>query len=353
MSKFLFNKTLIIGLGLIGGSFAKSLVHHKISPEIFAYDLDLEAIDLAKNDQVIVAGLDNLALFEDRFDLIVIASPLSTYEEIFSEISAVISPHTIIIDLGSLKNFIGEILPKNLSKNFVSCHPIAGSEKTGFENSYAELFQNKKFIICPQNSDQNSVEKITEIVKKIGANVDFIDSKTHDEIYALVSHLPQFLSFLTKEFSPKNIQHEFFKKVFRLDDSDPEIWSDIFELNAENLEKFYIKFFDNLAAFFRNKSAETWQKKLENVVAKNGCNKTLNEIENKFFEENFAAIFFRAAVAANYLEISEIKTLQNYAGSGFYDFTSIMAVLNYDPEKIKNLIIKNQSKILKFFTSIS
>ena len=340
MSHILFEKTLIVGLGLIGGSFAKALHQHKISKEIFAFDLDAEAIDLAKNDGIIDGGADNLGLLDKKFDFIVIATPLSVYEEIFDEISNYISPKTIIIDLGSLKNFIAEILPKNLEKNFIGCHPIAGSEKIGFENSDAKLFLNKKFIICKDTKNDSAViKKVEDLVKIIGCNIDFLDAKKHDEIYALVSHLPQFLSFLTKEFSPKNIKDEFLKTAFRLDDSDPEIWADILELNEENMEEFYVKFFDNLE---NNINVTPSSEKAEFSVT---------DIE--FFETNFAAIFFRALVVKSYLEIPEIKTLKTYAGSGFRDFTSIINILNYEPEKLKNLIQKNQRKITKIFDSLS
>ena len=357
MSKILFPKTLIIGLGLIGGSFAKSLRHHKISEKIFAFDLDLESIDLAKNDGVIDGGADNFVMLEENFDLVVIATPLSAYEEIFAEILNHISPKTIVIDLGSLKNFINEILPKNLEKNFIGCHPIAGSEKNGFENSDAELFLGKKFVICPTaKNDLDAVKKIENLAKQIGCNVESIDAKKHDEIYALVSHLPQFLSFLTKEFSPKNIKDDFFKTAFRLDDSDPEIWSDIFELNDENLERFYVEFFDDL------------EKEIQMLKATSDVTLSLSKgdssprpespfdklrVTEEFFEENFAAIFTRAIIVKTYLNLPQIKTFQNYAGSGFRDFTSIIGVLKYDQEKLTSLIQKNHKKILKIFNSLS
>jgi prephenate dehydrogenase len=353
LSKILFPKTLIIGLGLIGGSFAKSLRHHKISEKIFAFDLDLESIDLAKNDGVIDGGADNFVMLEENFDLVVIATPLSAYEEIFAEILNHISPKTIVIDLGSLKNFINEILPKNLEKNFIGCHPIAGSEKNGFENSEAELFAGKKFVICPTTkNDLDAVKKIENLAKQIGCNVESIDAKKHDEIYALVSHLPQFLSFLTKEFSPKNIKDDFFKAAFRLDDSDPEIWSDIFELNDENLERFYVEFFDDLEKEIAliKVSAET--PKGDSWHGLESCFDELS-MTSSFFEENFAAIFTRAIIVKTYLNLPQIKTFQNYAGSGFRDFTSIIKILKRDQDKLTDLIQKNHKKILKIFNSLS
>lgn len=368
MSKIFFKKTLIIGLGLIGGSFAKALRHHKISTEIFAFDLDLESIDLAKNDGVIEGGADNFVLLEQDFDLIVIATPLSTYEEIFAEISGSVSQKTIIIDLGSLKNFISEILPKNLQKNFVACHPIAGSEKNGFENSDGALFCGKKFVICPTiKNDLEAVKKVESLTKIIGCDVELIDAKKHDEIYALVSHLPQFLSFLTKEFSPKNIRDDFFKTAFRLDNSDPEIWSDIFELNDENLEKFYVEFFENSEKEIKLiKIASTPSDFVEILKriqddAEDGkrSSSTFHNPElvsgslSQTFEENFAAIFTRAIFVKTYLNLPKIKTYKPYAGNGFRDFTSIISILNYSPEKLATLVQKNHKKILKIFNSLS
>ncbi|MDX2083147.1 MAG: prephenate dehydrogenase/arogenate dehydrogenase family protein [Rickettsiales bacterium] len=409
-----FNKILIIGFGLIGGSFAKALRAQNLDWQIDAYDINQLALKQALESKII----DHIITLESKkiseFDFIIIAAPLSTYQKIFSVIKNNINPKTIIIDLGSLKNFISEILPKNLSANFVACHPIAGSEKNGFENSFAELFRDKKFIICKsQNNSEIQLKKVENLAKIIGCNVEFIDSKAHDEVYALVSHLPQFLSFLTAEFSPKKIADEFFEKVFRLDNSDPEIWSDIFALNCENLEKFYLEFFDNLeknielcVARPRHEDGVTKseskiksqqhedgvtksESKIKSQQHEDGVTKSESKIKSqqhedgvtsehsslqnnllttladlsprrmtgsidqKFFEENFATIFFRALIVVSYLQIPQIKTFQKHAGSGFADFTSIVAIFNYEPEKLANLIKKNQQKILKLFDAIS
>lgn len=341
MSEKIFNKSLIIGLGLIGGSFAKALRKNDVSAKIYAFDQDPDSLEKAIKSGVI----DDFIMLDEKisdFDFIVLATPLSAYKKIFETIDGKISPQAIIIDLGSLKNPVLKIVPKNLRPNFIACHPIAGSEKTGFENSDAELFLGKKFIICPENSDQNALKKVEEVVKKIGANFEVLEAKKHDEIYGLVSHLPQFISFLTKDLSPKKITDDFFKTAFRLDNSDAEIWGDIFKLNDENLEKFYLEFFDHLEVAVKNP---------QNL--KNTTETTLKEFDEKFFEENFAAIFFRAIIVASYLQISEIKNFQNYAGSGFRDFTSIAAILNYEPEKLEKLIQKNRSQILKNFNSLS
>lgn len=355
MTKNTFSKTFIIGLGFIGGSFAKAIHKAKICPNIVAYDPDIETIDLAKNDGVISSGSDNLEILADEmndFDLIVIATPLAAYEEILILLSESISAKTLIVDLGSLKGFIGTVLPKNITKNFIACHPIAGSEKNGFENSTAELFLEKKFIICKNfENEMDSIQKIEHLAQEIGCNVEFLKHKKHDEIYALVSHLPQFLSFMTKEFSPEDIAGDFFQTAFRLDDSSPEIWSDIFELNAHNLEKFYIELFDHLEQLIEH------PKKLEKLVTDHNTNpdnaQGFTAIDKELLEVNFAEIFVRIALVDSYLKIPAIKLFQDYAGSGFRDFTSIVTILDLGPDMLTALLKKNQQKILKIFNEIS
>lgn len=334
----MLKKTLIIGLGLIGGSFAKTLRKSNLSEEIFACDFDQETIDYAKNLKVIDDGFTDLSFCADElssFDLIVVATPLSAYDEIFFELKKVDS---LVIDLGSIKNFDLEFSPKN----FIPCHPVAGSENSGFENSDEQLFSGKKFIFCKES------EQVVELIKKIGATPEFLEAKKHDEIYALVSHLPQFLSFLTVEFSPNKISDESFKTAFRLNNSDPEIWSDIISMNEENLEKFYDIFFVNLEKNIYLKLPEI----LSEVVDLKNNFSSSKMIDNEFFEENFAQIFFRALVVKSFLEIPQIKTYQNYAGSGFKDFCSIISIFDFDAKKLENLLAKNQGKILKFFKSL-
>ncbi len=348
MSEKTFNKTLIIGLGLIGGSFAKTLRQHNISNKIYAFDLDPDTLENAIKSGTI----DDFTMLDDNisdFDFIVLATPLSAYKIIAEKLKNRTAPNAVIIDLGSVKNVT---IKKTLGLNFIPCHPIAGLEKGGFANSDAKLFIGKKFIICPENCDKNAVEKVATIVKKIAAEVEFLDAKKHDEIYALVSHLPQFLSFLTKDFSPKKISDEFFKSAFRLDNSDPEIWGDIFKLNEKNLEKFYLKFFDNLEQNIEKISSKSSDSELiQNLISI--ADKSTPATTTQQFTENFAAIFFRALVVKSYLDIPEIKTCQHYVGSGFRDFTSILNIINFDREKLSELIAKNRPQIIKFFNSFS
>jgi prephenate dehydrogenase len=343
----LFQKTLIIGLGLIGGSIARDLKNKKISQEIIACDFDEESLDLAKLEKIIDEGFSDLEFLLDeinQFDLIILATPLAAYEEIFAQIS-----HTksLVIDLGSVKNFEFE----NLPKNFVPCHPIAGLETGGFENSVENLFANKKFIICKKN------EKISQLIKEIKAKEEFLEAKKHDEIYALISHLPQFLSFLTKEFSPKKLDSDFLKKCFRLDESQPEIWQDIFAENEENLEGFYLEFFDNLENLLEKGDEKIVQElmSLDCFVA----NAPRNDEEGKkekidLEDKEIAKILFRILVLVSYLKIKKIKEFVAYTGSGFKDFTLLIhAIKNFKKEELIFAIKNNRKFFEKTLKSIS
>lgn len=345
MSHKIFNKILIIGLGLIGGSFAKTCKKYQVSNEIFAFDLDHNSIDQAKETNII-NGFKSLDDDISSFDLIVLATPIISYDEIILKIINKISPQAILIDLGSIKDLK---IKNKLSKNFIPCHPIAGSEKTGFENSAEDLFYNKKFIICPENCDESALKKIENLVKNIGANIESLSAKKHDEIYALVSHLPQFLSFLTKEFSPQEIVDESLIKAFRLDNSDPQIWSDIFKLNQKNIEKYYLEFFDNLAELMEILAASNIKKLITEL---NSIKKDEIEFDEKFLTKNFTTLFFRAVLVFSYLKIKDIEKYKNFSGTGFKDFTSIITILSLENNLLINLIKKNQKEILKIFETL-
>lgn len=346
LKKIPFKNVLIIGLGLIGGSLAKVLNHQKLAQNIWANDSDLHNIELAKNEKII----NGYYLLDDNieiFDLIILCSPLKSYQDIFNKISSRINPQTIIFDIGSLKNF----KLKNIPKNFIGCHPIAGSELKGFINSSENLFTNKNFIICDEKTKAN-VQIIESLIQQIGSKPIYINSSKHDEIFALVSHLPQFLSFLTSEFSGKNIDNDFFKTAFRLDKSNPEIWEDIFKLNQKNLELFYEKFFNNFVDLIEDLKNFDIKKHYE-LIDKFSTKNLLDESTSLYLEKNFSWIFFRFLMAISLLKIPEIKTYESYAGKGFIDFISVINIYNFPQDKFNILVKENNHQIINLFNQIS
>lgn len=349
LTEYISNKTLIIGLGLIGGSMAKALRQFTASQQIDGIDNDAEVCDLAIKEKIINQAI---TLNDDlkSYDLIVLATPLNNFAEIINLISSKISPDATIFDVGSVKNLKKITVPKN----FVWCHPIAGSHHQGIKYSEGNLFAEKKFWICSDEKNSHT-QKIFSLAQKIKALPDYIDAKLHDEIYGLVSHLPQFLAFLTRNLHDIEFQHDFFKRCFRLSNSSEQIWQDIFILNQENLENFYHEFFDNLIYQIENLR----NFKIDSLALKSEFSGIIDNsfIQDKIlikeFAENFAIILFNFLIVLSYLKITKIKDYQQHAGSGFKDFTALINLFKISPEIFEKLLAKNLNKIYNLFDQIS
>ncbi len=312
--EFIFDKINIIGLGLIGGSIAAACKKHKISKVVAGFDADKFATDFALAHNII----DELYDFEEIADnqLTIIAAPLLSYEAIFQKLAKI--NNGILIDIGSLKSCVidwAEIILANKAANFIACHPIAGSDKSGVANSDADLFAGKKVVITPtKNNRQNDVEKVELFWKIIGSNIDFLDARQHDKIFALVSHLPQFLAFVAKE-NFKNGDDEILNKHFRLQNSNPKIWQEIFALNRTNIE-YYLQFLlKNLDGVLQNSNEK-------------------NDLISR-----------RAAIVLCFLALPDIEQFKAFAGSGFKDFT---AIINHP----KNQSDFDPKSLIEFFNQI-
>lgn len=339
-SKPKFKKIVIIGLGLIGGSIAKACKINKISEEIWAYDIDESQLALALSNKII-DKIYNLNQEIDEESLIIIASPLSSYEEIAKKIIPQISNQALIIDIGSLKSFvIEEILPIFVDKkhNFIPCHPIAGSEKSGIINADANLFLNKKIILTPAFfTSEKALKKISLFWQKIGAVPEIMDAGEHDKIFALVSHLPQFLAFVTKENIVPNT--EIIKKHFRLQGSNEEIWRDIFMLNKNNLDHYLKLYLENLESFLRSNFEQkiAFLKKADAV---------LNLAEEKFNQMEEELVLRRVILVAAFINMEDVEKFKTHGGSGFKDFTAILSYIKWvinNPEIVEKI---KQNQIL-------
>ena len=351
MTKTLFDKTLIIGLGLIGGSMAKAILKNNICSEIWAFDNNKKSLNQAKKDNIIFKDLSDLSQI-NQFDLVILATPLGEYQKIFNKIYNIISPKIVFFDIGSLKNFPCE----NIPSNFIGCHPIAGSDLSGYENSAENIFNQRNFIICPRPcNNQQHVQIISDLVGKIKATAILMDSEKHDKIFTLISHLPQFLSFLSNNISPKNIKNPTLQKAFRLDNSNPLIWQEIFSLNQINLELFYQQFFTNFTDF-GNKLNKLNIANLINDpdIASYIDLTTCNFDENSaiFFEKNFSALLVRFLIVISYLKIATVKSHFEYAGQGFKDFISIIHIFYHHQNICPNLIKQNSTQIEILFNKI-
>jgi len=341
---------LIIGLGLIGGSLAKAFKHHKIAQHITVFDPNQSSCNLAVEQKVANEICHDLTKIS-QYQIIVIACPLRAFVNVAPIVFQSADKNALIFDVGSLKNFaeldFASIKPNfnpaifnNLPANFVPAHPIAGSHLTGYANSCENLFADKDFVICPstyqqedpfeedpQKYHQKFVEQLQKIIEKIGAKPCYLTAKEHDKIYALVSHLPQYLSFHFIDFDTNRLSSGFFQQCFRLNNSNRYLWNEIFILNEKNLNIFYKNFAKHFHVMLQNLLQS--KKNRFNILSPHITNLTKISTDSNFINDlhnNGKEIMARLLMAIAYLDIIE-KDYTQYAGKGFADFTSIDNIL--------------------------
>ena len=248
-------KIYIIGVGLIGGSFALEI--KKIFPDsnIIGIDNSKENLDQAINLGIIdaIGSIDDIT---NPF-MILLAIPVKSIINILPNVLDKSTQDTIVIDFGSTKNSICKSVMNHKNRsNFVAAHPIAGTEFSGPNAAHYGLFDNKNIIICEyEKSNDNIINTALEIFSKMKMIVSYMDSISHDKHIAYVSHLSHLSSFMLgktvmdEEESEKNIfdmAGSGFESTVRLAKSSPKMWTDIFDDNKANVLKSLSDYINNL-----------------------------------------------------------------------------------------------------------
>ncbi len=241
----MINKITIIGVGLIGGSLARSLKERNLAKVVFGYGRDQARLKSAQKLNVIDQFSTSIEEAIVGAEIIVIATPVGTFQSILGEIEPLVSDNVIITDVGSTKTDIVNIVHNVLkvkSNCFIPAHPIAGKERSGFEASDSMLFDGKKVIITPQeNNSSDSIKVIEEMWKGVGAEVDFMSSKSHDNLLGMTSHLPHMLAFsLVNYLVNQNPTASIyagggFKDFSRIASGDAIMWRDICLQNKDQI----------------------------------------------------------------------------------------------------------------------
>ena len=233
----MINKITIIGVGLIGGSLALALKERNLAKVVFGYGRDQSRLEEAQKSNVIDAFSTNIKEAIDEANIVVIATPVGTFKDILDQIEPLISSNVIITDVGSTKsdivNIVNDVLKDN-SSCFIPAHPIAGKERSGFEVSDSKLYDGKKVIITPQETNSpESIDVIDQMWKNVGADVDFMSAESHDNLLGMTSHLPHMLAFsLVNYLVDQNPNASIyagggFKDFSRIASGDAIMWRDI------------------------------------------------------------------------------------------------------------------------------
>ena len=241
----MINKITIIGIGLIGGSLARALKEKNLAKTVFGYGRDLSRLEEAKKSNIIDDYSTQIEKAVNHADIIVIATPVGTFRNIFSKVKPLISDDVIISDVGSTKTNIVDIAKEILgdkSQCFVPAHPIAGKEKSGFEASDGNLYNGKKVIITPiEDNSSESIQVIESMWKNVGAEVDFMSPQSHDDLLGMTSHLPHMLAFsLVNYLVDQNPSASIyagggFKDFSRIASGDAVMWRDICLQNKDKI----------------------------------------------------------------------------------------------------------------------
>lgn len=240
---------VIYGLGHIGGSLALS-IRKNLSKTHRVTGIDISTTTLRrvkekKLFEVAKAETKQAALILSNADLVFVCVSPSNIEDVFKIINKNDTKKTLIVsDVASIKHSVMSLAKKHLKKiSFVGGHPIAGTEKSGFQNADPNLFKNKIFIISGSHGTKRSIGTISSIWRKLGTRVLTLDPKKHDKVFAYLSHLPHALSFCLnktalKSFSKNDIEKfggSSYKDYSRISSSSDRLWTEIFLSNRKNL----------------------------------------------------------------------------------------------------------------------
>lgn len=260
-----------VGLGLIGGSIAKAIRHHLPDARLIAYDIHTESLNLAVQEQVI----DQICpAIDDSFrdcDYLFLCAPVSRNAENLLTLKGVLSPNTILTDVGSVKTGIHKQIEElHLQSQFIGGHPMAGSERFGYQNAKASLLENAYYILTPcEEVPSEKVDAYRKLVETISAIPLVLSYEEHDYVTAAISHLPHVIAASlvnlvktsdSKDGVMKMIAAGGFKDITRIASSSPEMWQQICLTNAENISKLlhtYIQYLDTIAGDIDSRKSDT------------------------------------------------------------------------------------------------
>lgn len=264
MAELMFNRVALIGIGLIGSSLARRIKRDGLAGHIAVNARTQASLDTAvKLGFADSISLDPREVVQDA-DLVVICSPVGTYAAIGETIKGSLKPGAILSDVGSVKEAVvrdlGAIVPAGV--HLVPAHPVAGTEFSGPEAGFPELFEERWCILTPPTgTDGAATQKLIDLWRACGSNVEVMEAHHHDQVMAMTSHLPHLISFTivgTATDLEKSLQNEVikfsaggFRDFTRIAASDPTMWRDIFLNNKEAVLEILQRFNEDLTALQR------------------------------------------------------------------------------------------------------
>jgi len=250
----LFERVAVIGVGLIGGSFALALKQAKACGHVVGAGRSAANLELAKERGIIDSIAEDAGAAARGSDLILVASPVGQFRKIFSSIEKHLKGSAVVTDGGSTKRDVVAAARAALGARvaqFVPAHPVAGAEKSGAGAASAELFRDRRVILTPlPENSKETVDRAEKAWAACGARVSRMTPEEHDAVLGVVSHLPHLLAYaLVHEVASRGNSAQLFsfaaggfRDFTRIASSHPEMWRDICAANrdclAEELARF-------------------------------------------------------------------------------------------------------------------
>ena len=272
---------LIVGCGLIGSSILRAIHFQKLSKNIYVYEKSKKNILIIKKLKTGSKIINKFKNININFDLVIFCTPMSQYLKIIPKINKFLTNKTIVTDVGSTKEIISKNVKKKLKKNitWIPSHPISGSEVSGAKHGEKNLFKNKWCVLIKEkNIKKTHFFRLKSFWKKIGSKVILMNSKEHDEIFSITSHLPHLIAYnLVKTATDFEKRKKYnlikysaggLRDFSRIAASNEIMWRDVFFSNQKNIIFAINLFIKNLNLFkndIRIKNNDRIIKKLINT----------------------------------------------------------------------------------------
>jgi cyclohexadieny/prephenate dehydrogenase len=260
----LFDRIALIGAGLIGSSLARAVRRDQLAGHIAVAARSQATLDTMTDLSLADStSLDAAEAVQDA-DLVVLCTPLGAYESVARTIAPALKPGAIVSDVGSCKEIMISDVAPHLPDgvHLVPGHPVAGTEHSGPEAGFAELFEGRWCVLTPgPEADKNAVERVRDMWRRSGMNVEIMDAGHHDKVLALTSHLPHLIAYTivgTATDLEDDLKQEVFKysasgfrDFTRIAASDPVMWRDIFLKNSDAVLDVLGRFTEDLTSLQR------------------------------------------------------------------------------------------------------
>jgi len=256
----MIKRLAIIGVGLIGGSLALALKKQGYVEHVIGYSRNEDNLKRGVELNIIDSYSTSLKETIKACDVVLLAVPLGSMASMLEQLAPFLEEQTVLTDVGSAKSSVVDSAREHLGdkfSNFVAAHPIAGTEKSGVEAGFPELFQQRKVILTPVSETALSAKMVIEDMwRQCGAKVETMSVQHHDEIFAATSHLPHMLAYslvncladMEDKVEIFNYAAGGFRDISRIASSDPTMWRDICTQNKEALAAMLKQYAEELAA---------------------------------------------------------------------------------------------------------